>query len=136
MSGCHCVCGIHGSFVSVVCRGMRETTATILGVGYPARGVAMCEPCAKWWRESQPAKTTTSSGDFDTAALWRELETYRTNHRIGSIREVARQAGVSASTLIRIKNNCPPSVPSLVKLMRWMGRTTLTPFITDQGEQP
>lgn len=61
-----------------------------------------------------------STERVDPAAIYATLDHERQARGI-SWRELARQAGVSASTLSRMAQGSPPSVDGLVQLADWAG---------------
>jgi transcriptional regulator with XRE-family HTH domain len=63
---------------------------------------------------------TASTTQLDVSALHATLETARKEHGI-SWRELARQAGVSPSTLTRMAQGKRPDVDGLAALVRWLG---------------
>lgn len=128
MSACYCLCEVHANFASVRCARQREVSLHLHG-----HDISMCKACALWWEESQidrPIEPRGRQARFDPAALYRAI-TMEMRARGGlSQREVARQVKLSPSSLLRIKQGDTPNTDTLVKLLRWMGRTDLDSFTT------
>ena len=59
-------------------------------------------------------------GDFNTAAFYAALDAQRTAKRL-TWKDVAAQAGVSASTLTRMSQGRGPDVDGLACLIAWSG---------------
>jgi transcriptional regulator with XRE-family HTH domain len=71
---------------------------------------------------------------FNSDALYVEIDRRRRRRRI-RWREVATEAGVSASTLTRLGQGRRPDADGVVRLMIWLGTTDLAPFI-DREDAP
>lgn len=65
---------------------------------------------------------------FDSDALYVVVDRVRRKRRI-HFRDVAAEAGLSASTLTRIGQGRNPDADNLVRLLAWLGTTDLAPFI-------
>jgi transcriptional regulator with XRE-family HTH domain len=63
---------------------------------------------------------TMSPGHFDTAAFYAALDAHRQARKL-NWKEVAAQAGVSASTLTRMAQGRRPDVDRLAALCTWSG---------------
>jgi hypothetical protein len=70
---------------------------------------------------------------FDPDALYVALDRRRRQDKL-RWRDVAHQAGVSASTLTRISQLKHPDANSLVRLLSWLGDTDLAPYIRRGGD--
>jgi hypothetical protein len=68
---------------------------------------------------------------FDSDAFYVALDRKR---RIGHMkwRDVAREAGISASTLTRIGQLKRPDADSLVRLLWWLGDMDVEPFVISE----
>jgi transcriptional regulator with XRE-family HTH domain len=66
--------------------------------------------------------------------LYVALDRQRRRRRL-SWRDVAREVGVSPSSLTRLSHDQAPSVDGLVRLMGWLCTTNLAPFI-DREDAP
>jgi transcriptional regulator with XRE-family HTH domain len=79
------------------------------------------------------------TASFDPDALYVALDRKRREAGI-RWRDVAKQAGVSASTLTRIGQFKRPDADGVVRLLAWLGTTDLAPFIKHEsgtvGSQP
>ena len=61
-----------------------------------------------------------AKGHFDAEAFYAALDSQRQSRRL-NWRQVAREAGVSASTLTRMAQGKRPDVDSLAALLAWSG---------------
>jgi transcriptional regulator with XRE-family HTH domain len=66
---------------------------------------------------------------LDCDALYVALDRQRRQRRI-QWRQIAREAGVSPSTLTRVGQGRRPDADGLARLLVWLGSTDLAPFIT------
>ncbi len=69
----------------------------------------------------------TSLPAFDADALYVALDRVRRQRRV-QWRQIAREAGVSPSTLTRIGQGHMIYAEGLVRLMAWLGTTDIGPF--------
>jgi hypothetical protein len=65
---------------------------------------------------------------LDVEALFTAVDRQRRARRI-RFRDVASEAGISASTLTRLGYGHRPDVDGLVRLLAWLGTTDLAPFV-------
>jgi transcriptional regulator with XRE-family HTH domain len=72
-------------------------------------------------------------GGLDVGALHGALEAERRSREI-SWRQLAREAGVSPSTLTRLGNGYRPDVDAFAKLVRWLGVSAERFFISEESE--
>lgn len=70
---------------------------------------------------------------LDVKALHEALDLTRKQRKL-YWRDVAKQAGLSPSTLSRIGQGASPDVDGLLRLLVWMGTTDLGPFLLDAVE--
>jgi hypothetical protein len=69
---------------------------------------------------------------FDVEALYVALDKRRrADHRLW--RDIAHEAGISASTFTRMGQGHHPSADNLVKALAWLGETDLKPYITEEA---
>lgn len=69
---------------------------------------------------------------LDCDALYVALDRQRRARRM-SWRDVLADAGVKGPSLsTRLGQGHPPSADNLVRLLKWLGRTDLGPFITQE----
>ena len=61
-----------------------------------------------------------AKGHFDAEAFYAALDSQRHSRRL-NWKQVAREAGISASTLTRIAQGKRPDVDSLAALLTWSG---------------
>jgi transcriptional regulator with XRE-family HTH domain len=61
-----------------------------------------------------------AKGHFDAQGFWAALDSQRQSRRM-TWKQVAREAGISASTLTRIAQGKRPDVDSLAALLAWSG---------------
>jgi transcriptional regulator with XRE-family HTH domain len=61
-----------------------------------------------------------AKGHFDAAAFYAALDSQRQSQRL-NWKQVAREAGISASTLTRLAQGRRPDVDSLAALLTWSG---------------
>jgi transcriptional regulator with XRE-family HTH domain len=61
-----------------------------------------------------------TKGHFDAAGFYAALDSQRQSRRL-NWKQVAREAGISASTLTRIAQGKRPDVDSLAALLAWSG---------------
>jgi transcriptional regulator with XRE-family HTH domain len=71
----------------------------------------------------------------DVAALRAALDATREAHGL-SWREVARQIGVSASTMSRMAQGQHPDVNAFVRMLHWLGMPHDSFIVVDQGVLP
>lgn len=72
---------------------------------------------------------------FDPDALYVALDRVRRKRRM-QWRQVACEAGVSASTLTRIGQGRTCNADGLVRLLAWLGTTDIGPFTTKASNGP
>lgn len=72
---------------------------------------------------------------FDPDALYVALDRKRRQRRI-LWRQIAREAGVSPSTLTRIGQGHQIYSDGLVKLMAWLGASDISQFAKRAGDKP
>lgn len=65
---------------------------------------------------------------WDPVAFWTAIETARVARNITDRAEVARQAGLTDSTLLRLSRLGTPSLDSLIRILHWLGTTDVGPF--------
>lgn len=70
---------------------------------------------------------------LDVDALYVALDRQRRRDR-KKWRDVAHEAGLSASTLTRLGQGKRPDADGLVRLLAWLGTTDLAPYITASKE--
>lgn len=72
---------------------------------------------------------------LDVEALFTAVDRQRRARRI-RFRDVADEAGISASTLTRLGYGRRPDVDGLVRLLLWLGTTDVDPFIAQEPGMP
>lgn len=72
-------------------------------------------------------------GSFNADAFYASLDLRRAEHRL-TWKELAEQAGVSASTLTRMKQGKRPDIDSMAALAAWAG-LDVDDYVTGGGEQ-
>lgn len=70
---------------------------------------------------------------FDADALYVDLDRIRRRRGI-RWRALAGEAGVSPSTLTRMAYGNQPSADGLVRLLKWLGTTDLSPYIKEDTD--
>ena len=76
-----------------------------------------------------------TKGHFDAAGFYAALDSQRHSRRL-NWKQVARDAGISASTLTRIAQGKRPDVDSLAALLAWSGLKADQFVVTDERAPP
>lgn len=76
----------------------------------------------------------TKAGRYDAAGFYAALDAQRVSKRL-NWKQVAEEAGVSASTLTRMSQGKRPDVDSLAALARWSGLSVDDFFVSPSGER-
>lgn len=71
---------------------------------------------------------------LDVEVLYTALDRQRRSRRL-YWRDVAVEAGISASTFVRLGQGKRPDADGLVRLLAWLGTTDLAPYVR-AAEQP